>query len=138
MAAIARTARDTNAALVLAHHTRKSDGRYRDSTAIGAGVDVIVEMRAGNEPEVRRLQARARWPVEDLTVRLTANGYERAAGGLSIDARKASADLPPPGLTPWANLRRPLGSGGPVGALTLRSVSTSSRSPATTATVPPF
>ena len=44
MRPLVRIARDTNCALVLLHHAGKSEGKYRDSTEIGAAVDVIVEM----------------------------------------------------------------------------------------------
>ena len=37
-------AHESGVALILVHHGRKADGKYRDSSAIGAAVDVILEM----------------------------------------------------------------------------------------------
>jgi hypothetical protein len=88
MAALTRTARETDAAVLLLHHARKSDGAYRDSTAIGAGVDAIMTMSEdGQDADVRRLAVRARWRVADYAVRLAGTRYELAAGELSLDAR---------------------------------------------------
>jgi hypothetical protein len=87
MSSLARVARSTDAALILAHHARKSDGAYRDSSAIGAGVDAIIEMAEGDEADVRRFRVRARWRVGDYAVRLVGERYELAAGELSLDAR---------------------------------------------------
>lgn len=42
---VARVARDSGAGILLLHHSRKSDGGYRDSSAIGASVDALFEMR---------------------------------------------------------------------------------------------
>ena len=88
MVALARIARDTNAAVVLLHHARKSDGKYRDSSAIGAGVDAIIEMSEGSgDRSVRHLRVRARWPVDDYSIRLIENRFELASGGLPLDKR---------------------------------------------------
>lgn len=58
-------ASESGAAFGVNHHARKSDGEYRDSTAIGAGVDCILEMRPDpSEGEtVRTVTARARSSV---------------------------------------------------------------------------
>lgn len=58
-------AQGSDAGFVLNHHARKADGQYRDSTAIGAGVDCILEMRhAPSEGDrVRKVAARARSAV---------------------------------------------------------------------------
>lgn len=88
LAALRNIARDDDCGLILIHHARKSDGRYRDSTAIGAAVDVILEMEPRDEdPCVRRLRARSRFPIEDFAVRLADHGFELAGGELSLDAR---------------------------------------------------
>ncbi len=90
MAGIARVARDTETAIVLLHHASKADGSYRDSTAIGAGVDVILEAKRGTEETVQ-VKARGRFPVEDFTVRLLGSPARPrlalAAGELGLDAR---------------------------------------------------
>lgn len=80
-------ARQHDAAVVLVHHARKSDGGYRDSTAIGAGVDVVLELTEGDEAEVRKVRARGRWTIGDYAVRLAGAAYELASGEISVDAR---------------------------------------------------
>ena len=96
MGEIGRTARDSGAAIILLHHARKSDGKYRDSTAIGAGVDAVLEFSScAEDASVRRVKARARWHLPEFSVRLigdpfdldTRPQYEIAAGGLSVDVR---------------------------------------------------
>lgn len=49
-------------AVILNHHARKSDGEYRDSTAIGAGVDAILELRRDPQERknARKVTAKAR------------------------------------------------------------------------------
>lgn len=64
---LVRVARSTDAALLLLHHASRAGG-YRDSTAIGASVDVLVEMR--ERSGLRLMQVRGRWHSEELAVRL--------------------------------------------------------------------
>lgn len=91
MGRISRLSHDTGTAIVLIHHGRKSDGRYRDSTAIGAGVDAVLEMSEdAGDAWVRKFKAKARWHIGDFAVRLVdaeTPHYELAAGELSLDAR---------------------------------------------------
>lgn len=89
MTQLARIARETDVALALIHHARKSDGRYRDSSAIGAGVDVILEaeQRPGEDATVRHIRARGRWAMEDFAVRLVDQHFELVTGALSVDTR---------------------------------------------------
>jgi hypothetical protein len=70
-------ARDGDTAIVINHHARKSDGEYRDSTAIGAGVDMILTMsRAGpDQPSTRKIRAIGRFPLNDYAVRFEDGGY---------------------------------------------------------------
>lgn len=90
---LTRIARDSGAALKVLHHSRKTDGLYRDSTAIGAGVDVLLQMSDGREAGERKIKARGRWHIEDFTLRLVGKpgaadyGFELATGELSVDAR---------------------------------------------------
>lgn len=91
MARLTRFARDADVALELLHHGTKRDGRYRDSTAIGAGVDAILEMSEGAESSLRTVRARARWRLDDYAFRMV-NGedrprFELSSGELSLDAR---------------------------------------------------
>ena len=64
MGVIVDITRRHGASLIL-HHSRKSDGKYRDSTAIGANVDFIVEM-FGEGTEPRTLKARGRFSLDDV------------------------------------------------------------------------
>jgi hypothetical protein len=69
-----QTIRQLNIALLLLHHATKKTGHYRDSTAIGAAVDVIMEASVcDSDASVRAITARARWPVSDFRVRLREN-----------------------------------------------------------------
>lgn len=88
MVALTALARESDAALLILHHSRKSDGAYRDSSAIGAGVDVILEMsRHPEDPNLRTVKARGRWPMQGFVVRLVGDGFELGGGTLSLDAR---------------------------------------------------
>lgn len=63
-------ARRTDAAIVILHHAAKSTGAYRGSTAIGANVDMIVEMfEDDKDSTVRHLFARGRFPAENWSLR---------------------------------------------------------------------
>jgi hypothetical protein len=82
MAALTKLARVFDCAVIIVHHARKSDGAYRDSTAIGAAVDCIIEMRSDErDPNARHLKARGRFPVPDCTIRYNGTGYEMAEIG---------------------------------------------------------
>lgn len=73
MIEILDVARTFGASLLL-HHAKKSDGTYRDSTAIGASVDVILEMHGeGNEPRV--LKAKGRFEVPEIRIRLDDDAF---------------------------------------------------------------
>lgn len=88
MSALTGIARDSSAASVLLHHARRSDGSYRDSSAIGAGVDAIIEMsEVSSDPALRRFQPKARWKAEEFSLRLVGTRYERASGQLSLETR---------------------------------------------------
>jgi hypothetical protein len=88
MARLVRVARKHEAAVWLLHHARKSDGTYRDSTAIGAAVDVLLELRPDQEdPNLRHLKGRGRFEVPNFSVTLTATGFSLASGEMSLEAR---------------------------------------------------
>ncbi len=96
MAGLTQLARDSKAAVLILHHAKKSDGRYRDSTAIGAGVDAILTMFSDDtDSSVRRIKGLARWPFRDFAIRLIGESgasddplrFELAEGELSLDAR---------------------------------------------------
>jgi hypothetical protein len=75
MSPLARIARDYEAALLLVHHARKSDGKYRDSSAIGAAVDMILEMEPGREDTARKFSASGRWVVPNFLLHLEGTTY---------------------------------------------------------------
>lgn len=85
--ALARIAHDSGVALVILHHGQKGGNDYRDSTAIGASVDLILGMAEGDSPDTRSIRSKGRWRTEDFAVRLVGDRYELAAGELSLDAR---------------------------------------------------
>lgn len=69
---ITEIARTFGATLIL-HHARKSDGKYRDSTAIGANVDMILTMH-GEGAEPRIIKGIGRFDIEET--RFTIEGDE--------------------------------------------------------------
>ena len=82
MAALTKLARDFDCAVLIIHHSRKSDGHYRDSTAIGANVDCIIEMHPDErDANARNLKAKGRFPVPDCTIRYNGSGYEMVETG---------------------------------------------------------
>jgi phage/plasmid primase-like uncharacterized protein len=87
MAGLTRPCRDHGAALLLLAHARKSDGEYRDSTAIGAGVDMILTMSEGQDDSSRKVKARGRFHVDDFSFVLVGNDLHFADGTLSVEAR---------------------------------------------------
>jgi hypothetical protein len=79
---LAAIARETGAAVVIVHHARKDGADYRDSTAIGASVDVVALLRPpgeGDASTVRHLNYRkSRVPIEDLCVEFVGDGFNLA------------------------------------------------------------
>lgn len=61
-------------ASLLLHHSRRSDGQYRDSSAIGANVDVILEMFGeGEAPRV--IKGRGRFEVNETKLKLEGDAF---------------------------------------------------------------
>ena len=88
MRQLMRVAHTTNAALLILHHARKSDGSYRDSTAIGAGVDVIIEMRQHRSDQwSRELKPKGRFPVHRAVVRKVGHGFRLIQDDTSLEER---------------------------------------------------
>ena len=83
--------REAGCAVVLLHHVTKAGGVYRGSTEIAAAVDALWEMslpRDGEDPTLRRFKGRARWPVEEWTVRMTDGRFALGGGGpLPLEAQ---------------------------------------------------
>lgn len=86
---LVQLARQRRVALVLLHHVRKSDGKYRGASEIAAAADAMLEMEFDNrEPTVRRITGRGRWAVEPFSVALRDGGYELANRTVaSVDAQ---------------------------------------------------
>jgi len=72
-------------AILVLHHAEKKAGEYRDSTEIGAAVDVLIQMPKGIEPGNRqRLDAMGRIiGIEPytITVEFTGTGHRLVSGG---------------------------------------------------------
>jgi 5S rRNA maturation endonuclease (ribonuclease M5) len=69
-------ARSNNLGMLLVAHARKSDGKYRDSTAIGANVDLILEMETDkDDPSVRAFTPKGRWHIPPFRIRLSGTEY---------------------------------------------------------------
>ena len=64
-------ARRHNVAILLVHHAKKGEsGEDRDSTAIGAGVDLIIKMKKPG-PSIREFVCVGRWETRDFHMRLS-------------------------------------------------------------------
>ena len=86
MMVILDISREYGASLLL-HHSSKSTGKYRDSTAIGANVDAIIEMY-GEDDEPRTLKTKARFPTSEFRVTLDdAEGFRVLESREDVDKR---------------------------------------------------
>jgi len=90
MAALDRIARTTNTAVLMAAQALKGTGDYRDSGAIGHGVDVVLNLlRPDRTSAVRVLERqKARWDLPDLHVELVDDEYRRTSAKASGDGRR--------------------------------------------------
>ena len=88
---LVQISRDHDCGVLLLHHPRRSDGQYRGSGEIAAALDCLLEMtmpQTGEDPTLRRIRGRARWPVEDWSLRLEGDQYVLGGGGpLALEAR---------------------------------------------------
>ncbi len=99
MLAIKRAANEAGTAIVLVHHAAKGTGRYRDSTDIGAGVDAILELEPSEDGSpVRRVRARAKWPMTNFAVRLDGDAFTLDEARVSLDAQILAHIEAHPGL----------------------------------------
>ena len=102
MSRLTQLARETGLAVVLIHHMNK-EGGYRDSTSIGAGVDVIVEIDEGppEDPTLRRLRSKGRIPVPSFSIRYNAGvpQFTSAGGELTPDAKAIAYVAAHPGTS---------------------------------------
>ncbi len=70
----------TAVALILIHHARKADGKYRDSSAIGGAVDIIAEVFppdefATTDPTRRRVRPVGRVPARGVDFRYDGRSF---------------------------------------------------------------
>ncbi len=80
-------------ALVIIHHARKADGKYRDSSAIGGAVDIIAEVfppEENTDPTRRRVRPIGRVPARGVDFRYENSTYSLVDGSpakLPLDQR---------------------------------------------------
>lgn len=90
-------------AMVIAHHARRSDGKFRGSGAIAGGVDIILTMSEVDDaatPTVRQFTAVGRVPVSNFRVAFTGSGFELLADETAdLAARVSDAVAVTPGLS---------------------------------------
>jgi DNA-binding transcriptional ArsR family regulator len=102
--AVSDLAHASGSAVLIIHHSRKNDSGYRGSTAIGAAVDIVVEMSEvrNADAEVRRLESLGRLELGRAVfhVRFDPERAEYTAvadvDSLSEDARSGTATEAPP------------------------------------------
>lgn len=98
-------ARETDTAVVLNHHANRATGEYRDSTNIGALVDMVCRIEAvTDDPAVRVVRSLGRWPTDPtFRVRLEAtpdgDDYTLDGGLPALDARAYTFVQGHPGAT---------------------------------------
>ena len=87
--ALTRLTREKNVGILLNHHVTKSEGGPRGSTAITAGMDINLTMRApdGNLKPRRIIESEGRWANEKFAVEFDGQDYELTEGEVSIDER---------------------------------------------------
>lgn len=85
MMEILEVSRACGASLVL-HHANKKDGKYRDSTAIGAAVDVILHMH-GEDNEPRTLKAQGRFEIPEIRIALEPDGFRLVESASDLQER---------------------------------------------------
>jgi hypothetical protein len=87
-------ARDSGAGLLILHHARKAGG-FRDSTAIAAAVDVVVEMARGDRllPTERQLEIVGRFGSETLIVNFEGGRYVLRDDGTDPDLIRTTHEI---------------------------------------------
>ncbi len=86
--------------MTVSHHNKKNQPEYRDSTALGAAVDMIVSMSRGSTPTGRCLTSSGRWAAEPLTIVLEPGvGYTVATEAEAAARSRPSAPGPAPPIT---------------------------------------
>lgn len=78
---IRAVARQREIAVILVHHANKANGTYRDSTAIAASVDLVLEFGKRPDDQTERIvRAAGRFPIGDVVLQYE-NGLYRVSGG---------------------------------------------------------
>jgi len=80
-------ARRFDAAVIVLHHARKSDGQARDSGDITAAVDVVIEQTKRHEEGVQRFDVRGRWAQPGFAVWLADDRYVIHVGEPPLEQR---------------------------------------------------
>jgi hypothetical protein len=105
-------ARETDVGLLFSHHARRSDGAYRDSSAIGAAVDMIAELRMPdkqNAPTRRTVELRGRLSARDFAYEFDGDTINLVTGDqVSLDLRIRDLVGVTPGIS-LSHLRKQIG-----------------------------
>jgi hypothetical protein len=94
-------ARETGAGFVIVGHGNKATGSYRDSSAIGGAVDVIMEMfaptdkeiAASGDPSLRSVKVRGRLDAADFQYRYDGSTFALVSAGDTAAAASLTATL---------------------------------------------
>ena len=92
MSELLALAQSSGAAILVLHHAGKKDGEYRDSTEIGAGVDMLIQMPGGIKGNRQRLEAKGRVigvAPYTITVELAGNTHRLVVDRNRVGAAKA-------------------------------------------------
>lgn len=85
---------DSGVALVLLHHANKSGTGYRGSVAIGAAMDMILEMHpVERDQSLRRIEAKGRFRIDSYEVRYDVNTHEWTHTGETRTPQQRADDL---------------------------------------------
>jgi hypothetical protein len=95
---LAKIAREHDTAILLLAHATKQGTQYRGSTAIGAGVDAVLTMRAKgddadpaapslNDDGLRTIAAKGRWPMQAFAVQFNGREYALVDGLMPLTQR---------------------------------------------------
>ena len=91
MAQLAEVCHHGHRAILASHHAKKSDGHYRDSTAIGANADLLLEMFPDEaDPNVRRFSPMGRMTLEPFALGYTGSGFDQVGGHVAVRDRVLS------------------------------------------------
>ena len=88
MSKLAELCHHEHRAMLCSHHAKKKDGKYRDSTAIGASADLLLEMfPVEADSNIRRFEPMGRMSLEPFALRYTGSGFEQVGGHVAVRDR---------------------------------------------------